>query len=256
MEIAIIFILGTIFGSFMNVCIYRMPKNESIIKPRSKCMSCGKKIAWFDNIPILSYILLLGKCRKCKSKFSPRYMVVELISGIVYVLLYLHFGLSVKFLAMCYLASSLIVVSFIDLDTYEIPDSITLSGIALGLIISVISPSVMGKTIRLEAGLDSLFGILVGGGIIFILGVLGEFVFKKEAMGGGDVKLLAMIGAFIGWKLAIFTFFLAPFFGAFAGIFMKLKYGKEVIPYGPYLSIAAIIAIFWGEEIIRTIFLI
>lgn len=256
MEIAIIFILGTIFGSFMNVCIYRMPKNESIIKPRSKCMSCGKKIAWFDNIPILSYILLLGKCRKCKSKFSPRYMVVELISGIVYVLLYLHFGLSVKFLAMCYLASSLIVVSFIDLDTYEIPDSITLSGIALGLIISVISPSVMGKTIRLEAGLDSLFGILVGGGIIFILGVLGEFVFKKEAMGGGDVKLLAMIGAFIGWKLAIFTFFLAPFFGAFAGIFMKLKYGKEVIPYGPYLSIAAIVAIFWGEEIIRTIFLI
>ena len=256
MEIAIIFILGTIFGSFMNVCIYRMPKNESIIKPRSKCMSCGKKIAWFDNIPILSYILLLGKCRKCKSKFSPRYMVVELISGIVYVLLYLHFGLSVKFLAMCYLASSLIVVSFIDLDTYEIPDSITLSGIALGLIISVISPSVMGKTIRLEAGLDSLFGILVGGGIIFILGVLGEFVFKKEAMGGGDVKLLAMIGAFIGWKLAIFTFFLAPFFGAFAGIFMKLKYGKEVIPYGPYLSIAAIIAIFWGEEIIKAIFLI
>ena len=256
MEIVLIFILGTIFGSFMNVCIYRMPKNESIVKPRSKCTSCGEKIAWFDNIPILSYIVLLGKCRKCKSKISPRYMIVELISGVVYALLYLHFGLSVKFLAMCYLASSLIVVSFIDIDTYEIPDSITLSGIVLGIIIAIISPSVMGKTMRLEAGLDSLFGILAGGGTIFILGVLGEFVFKKEAMGGGDVKLLAMIGAFIGWKLAIFTFFLAPFFGSFTGIFMKLKYGKEIIPYGPYLSIAALVAIFWGEEIIKSIFLI
>lgn len=251
-----IFIMGTIFGSFMNVCIHRMPKNESIIKNRSHCPKCGSLIGWFDNIPILSFILLRGRCRNCKERISFRYAVVEIISGLVYLALYLRFGITINFFIYAYLLSSLIIVSFIDLKIQEIPDSITLSGMILGLLLASLYPPLLGKTSNLSSFLDSLLGLLVGGGSIFILGVVGEFIFKKEAMGGGDVKLLAMIGAFLGWKLALFTFFLAPFFGSFVGIALKLKEGRDIIPYGPYLSMAAVCALFWGNDILNALFLI
>ena len=163
-----IFIVGTFLGSFMNVCIYRMPKKESIVMPRSHCTTCNAPILWFDNIPIISFILLRGRCRHCKEKISSRYATVELISGILYLLLYLNFGLTPKFLIFCYLISSLIVVSFIDLKTQEIPDSITLPGIILGLVVAGVYPELLKETTALKGLLSSFLGVIAGGGSIFL----------------------------------------------------------------------------------------
>jgi len=255
MIIAFLFVLGTIAGSFMNVCIYRLPRKESVVRPPSHCPSCGKGIAWFDNIPVFSFLILKGKCRACKEKISPRYLFVEILSGVVCVLLFLRFNLAPEFFIFWYLLSALTVISFVDFQIQEIPDEITLSGIILGLLAAALYPPLMGKVKILPSVLVSFLGVIAGGGSIYVLGFLGEFIFKKEAMGGGDVKLMAMIGAFLGWKLALFTFFLAPFFGSIAGIALKIKEGREVIPYGPYLSLAAVVAIFFGDEILKKLFL-
>lgn len=256
MIIVFLFILGTIVGSFMNVCIYRLPRKESIIKPASHCPSCGKALPWFDNIPVLSFLILRGRCRFCKGRISLRYVVVEILSGFICVLLFLRFGLTAKFFILWYLACSLVVASFIDFRFHEIPDEITLPGIAIGLCLATLWPPLTGGSGNFSSFLDSLVGIIVGGGSIYIVGFLGEFIFKKEAMGGGDVKLMAMIGAFLGWKLALFTFFLAPFFGSIVGIVLKIKEGKNIIPYGPHLSLAALVAVFYGEGILRRLFLL
>lgn len=251
-----LFIMGTIFGSFMNVCIYRLPRKESIVSPHSRCPLCGKAIRWFDNIPVLSYLALKGRCRSCNGRISPRYVIVEILAGLMCVFLFLRFGLTAKFLIFLYLVNALTVISFVDLKIHEIPDEITLSGITLGLILAVLYPPLMNKSGNFSSLLDSFLGVIAGGGSIYLLGYIGEFIFKREAMGGGDVKLLAMIGAFLGWKLALFTFFLAPFFGSLVGITLKIKEGREIIPYGPYLSLAAVVAMFWGEEILRRLFLV
>ncbi|UCD54637.1 MAG: prepilin peptidase [Candidatus Omnitrophota bacterium] len=256
MMIIFLFIIGTMAGSFMNVCIYRMPRKQSIVTPPSRCPSCGARIPWFDNVPILSFLILRGKCRFCKKRISARYIIVEALSGFICVLLFLYFGLTAKFFILWFLLSALIVASFIDLRFHEIPDIITLPGIILGLLLAGLYPPLMGKTGHLSSLLNSLLGILAGGGSIYLAGFIGEFIFKKEAMGGGDVKLLAMIGSFIGWKLAIFTFFLAPFFGSLVGITLKIKHGREIIPYGPHLSLAALVAILYGEQILRKLFFI
>jgi len=256
MTIIFLFIIGTIAGSFMNVCIYRLPRKESIITPRSRCPSCGAGIPWFDNVPVLSFLFLRGRCRFCKKRISPKYIIVEVLSGLICVLLFLHFGLSAKFFILWCLSSALVVASFIDLRFHEIPDIITLPGIIIGLLLAVLYPPLMGKVRNFPSLLDSLLGVLAGGGSIYLAGFIGEFIFKKESMGGGDVKLLAMIGSFIGWKLVVFTFFLAPFFGSLVGIALKIKEGKDIIPYGPHLSLAAFVAILYGEEILRKLFLI
>jgi len=256
MTIIFLFIIGAITGSFMNVCIYRLPRDESIVKPPSHCPSCGGRIPWFDNIPILSFLILRGKCRFCKKRIPARYIIVEALSGFICVLLFLHFGLTAKFFILWYLSSALLVASFIDLQFQEIPDIITLPGIVVGLVAAGLYPPLMGRLNNFPSFLDSLLGVLAGGGSIYLAGFIGEFIFKKESMGGGDVKLLAMIGSFIGWKLALFTFFLAPFFGSFVGIVLKIKEGREIIPYGPHLSLAAFVAILYGEEILKKLFLV
>lgn len=251
-----LFMVGACVGSFINVCIYRLPRSESIVRPRSRCPSCGAKIAWFDNVPILSFLILKGRCRSCKKRISARYIIVEALSGFICVLLFLHFGLTAKFFILWCLLNSLIVASFIDLRFHEIPDIITLPGIVIGLSLAGLYPPLMNEVKNIPSFLHSLLGVLAGGGAIYLAGFIGEFIFKKEAMGGGDVKLLAMIGSFIGWKLALFTFFLAPFFGSIAGIAVKMKYGRDVIPYGPHLSLAALVAVLFGEEIINALFLV
>ncbi|MCQ9206982.1 MAG: prepilin peptidase [Omnitrophica bacterium] len=256
MMIFLFFTFGLITGSLMNVCIYRLPRKESIISPRSHCTRCGKNIPWYDNIPLLSFMLLKGRCRFCKKRISFVYPTVEILSGSICALLFLRFGLTPDFFILWFFTSALIVVSFIDLRIREIPDEITLSGIALGLALSTLYPGLLGESARLPAFLNSFLGVVAGGGSIYALGFLGEFIFKKEAMGGGDVKLLAMIGAFLGWKLTIFTFFLAPVFGSIVGIIMKVKNGEDIIPYGPHLSLAAIVALFYGDEILHKVFLI
>ncbi len=248
-----LFCLGAAVGSFLNVCIYRLPRKESIIQPGSYCPRCKHKIAWYDNIPFLSYIFLKGRCRRCGGRISLRYFLVELITAGLFLLLFYYFGLSLFFWIYAALCSSLIVASFIDIDIREIPDEISLGGIVIGLILSIIFPQLQETSLRHLAVFRSFLGILAGGGGIYITGLIGNAIFRKESMGGGDVKLMAMVGAFIGWKLALLTFFIAPFFGAAVGIVLKIRKGESLIPYGPFLSLGALISIIWGEEIIASI---
>ena len=241
-------------GSFLNVCIFRLPKGGSVLTPRSYCPNCKKGILWHDNIPILSYIILKGRCRFCKSRISFRYFLVELLTASLTLVLFMAFGLSTKFFAYSLLASGLIVATFVDLEIQEIPDEVTISGLIIGLGLSLIFPSIFGETSRWYSFLNSSFGALLGGGIIYIIAFVWEKIRKKEAMGGGDVKLLAMIGSFMGWKLTIITFFIAPLFGLIPGIIVMIKDKSQTIPYGPYLSLAALISIFWGERILKLLF--
>ncbi|MCQ9208503.1 MAG: prepilin peptidase [Omnitrophica bacterium] len=255
-EIAIqifLFCLGAVVGSFLNVCIYRMPRKESIIRPGSHCPHCQVKIPWYDNIPFFSYIFLKKRCRHCGEKIAFRYFVVELVTASTFLLLHYYFGLSALFWIYLAFCSSLIVVSFIDIDIREIPDEIDLSGIVIGLALSLIFPQLQQTLFHKLALWRSFLGILAGGASIYLTGLIGDAIFKKESMGGGDVKLMAMVGAFIGWKLAILTFFIAPFFGAAVGIVLKIRKGQSLIPYGPFLSLAALISIIWGHRIIDVI---
>lgn len=249
-----VFVFGLLIGSFLNVCICRMPKNESIVLPASHCPNCKKDILWCDNIPVISYLLLLGKCRFCKTKISYRYPLVELLTALLLTALFFGFGITPKFFAYSVLVCGLIVATFVDFDIQEIPDEISLGGIVAGLVLAFIFPSIMGEAARFKGLLNSLIGALAGGGSIYLLGVFGKLAFKKEAMGGGDVKLMAMIGAFIGMKLVILTFFIAPFFGAVPGIILKMRDGREIIPYGPFLSLAAIVSIFFGNRMLSVFF--
>ena len=254
MEKIIVFIFGTIVGSFLNVCIYRLPKGESIVSPGSHCPKCNKPIFWYDNVPVLSYLCLSGRCRACKTPINPGYIIVEVITAFLAVALFAAFGLSPKFAACSLLSAGLIVATFVDLEICEIPDEISLGGLAAGLIFASIFPGVLGEALWYKALIASALGALAGGGSIYLMGFFGEIVFKKEAMGGGDVKLMAMIGAFLGWKLALLTFFLAPLFGSVVGLILKYKDGRDIIPYGPFLSLAAISSIFWGDKMLRMLF--
>lgn len=253
--LSVLFIFGSLIGSFLNVCVYRMPRELSINKPkRSFCPHCEKQIVWHDNIPFLSYLALGGKCRFCKKPISFRYFLVEFITASTLVILYHFFGLSLLFFIYAFLSFALIVATFIDFDFQIIPDEITLGGLVIGVILSLIFPQLHNTFSRVYSLIQAGLGILVGGGSIYMIGRFGEIVFKKESMGGGDVKFLAMIGSILGWKLALLIFFLAPFFGAVVGIIAKLTKGAEVIPYGPYLSLATFLVILWGNDILSYLF--
>jgi leader peptidase (prepilin peptidase)/N-methyltransferase len=244
-EIILIFSLGIIVGSFSNVCIYRIPRNESVIYPASHCPKCRTKIKPVDNIPLLSYILLKGRCRNCGSKISIQYPVVEFLTGLIYLIIYLIYGLSIQSLVYIILSSALIIIAFIDLKEQIIPDIISLPGIIIGLILSFIVPYI--------SFINSALGALVGGGIILIIAWVGSIIFKKEAMGGGDVKLAAMIGAFLGWRYTIISLFLGFFLGALTGIILimtKIKKREDAIPFGPFIALGSIITLLWGEKIL------
>ncbi len=244
-EIVLIFILGLIVGSFSNVCIYRIPRNESIIYPASHCPKCRSNISPKDNIPLLSYILLKGRCRNCKSKISIQYPIVELLTGLIYLIIYLTYGLSIQSLIYIILSSALLIIAFIDLNEQIVPDVISLPGIVIGFILSFFVPYILF--------INSALGVLVGGGIILIIGLAGSVIFKKEAMGGGDVKLAAMIGAFLGWRYIIISLFLGFILGALAGIFLilsKIKSREDAIPFGPFIVLGSFITLLWGEKII------
>ncbi len=262
-----LFVLGAIVGSFLNVCIYRMPRTESVVKPRSHCVSCNKMIPWYDNIPFISYLLLGAKCRFCKQKISFRYFIVEFITACFFILLYRVFGLGFEYINYLVLICGLIIATFVDLDFRIIPDEVSVGGIVVGLVLSLIeSFKLFGKVQILELPIiDSFLGVLIGGGLIYLTGLFGNLLFFKlmkkesidgetESMGGGDVKLLAMIGAFIGWKLSILTFFIAPFLGSVAGVYILLRKGKHTLAYGPAIALAAVICIFYGKVIVRMLF--
>ena len=254
MDLVFVFIIGAIIGSFLNVCIYRMPRGQSIVFPASHCPHCKRDLLWYDNIPILSYFLLMGRCGFCRKRISMRYPLVEALTAVIILFCYRAFGIQAKFFMYSALVSALIVVTFIDFDYNEIPDEISIGGLVAGLIAALAFPSIFDTNLRLIALKDSVLGALAGGGAIYIMGVVGKSIFRKEAMGGGDVKLMAMVGSILGWKLALLTFFVAPFFGAVVGLFLRIADGRETIPYGPYLSLAATIAVFFGNDIMRRLF--
>jgi leader peptidase (prepilin peptidase)/N-methyltransferase len=238
-------VLGALIGSFLNVVIYRMPRGLSVVMPPSTCPVCGIRISPRDNVPVLSYLVLRGRCRACGVRISPRYLVVEVLGSAIPVLLYLRFGLGREFLVYWPLSCSLLVIAFIDLDLKIIPDRITLPGIVLGL---VLAPLLGLSTIA-----GSLLGAAIGGGALYVIGLLGTLAFKKESMGGGDVKLAAMLGAFLGWQSVILLLFVAFFLGAVAGAAALGIRGRDWdhrIPFGPFITVAALVAILWGQSVI------
>lgn len=242
---AIVFCLGACIGSFLNVCIWRLPRSESIVHPGSKCPACGAPIRFYDNIPIISYLLLLGKCRRCKAGISLRYPLVEALAGFLAAALLFRFGLGVDFAVYLVFIAALVVITFIDLDLRIIPDVISLSGIPLGLAASFVPG---GLTFR-----DSLLGVLLGGGSLLLVAWGYHQLTGKEGMGGGDIKLLAMIGGFIGWQGVCFTIFVASATGSVVGALLMLFARKDLkfaVPFGPFLALGAMAYLFAGPEII------
>jgi len=246
-----IFMMGTIIGSFLNVCIVRLPLEKSIVFPSSHCVACRTPIEWYDNIPLISWALLGGRCRACREKISFRYWLVELLTGITFYLFYRHYGLQPVLLPYLVMVCGFIVATFVDFEHRIIPDEVSIGGMIAGVLFSLIIPQLHGTHSPFLGVGFSLLGVLVGGGTIYLMGVIGDAVFKKETMGGGDVKLMGMVGAFLGWKYALLTFFLAPFFGAGFGIVEKIRTKDSTIAYGPFLIIGALVSLFWGDNIIN-----
>jgi leader peptidase (prepilin peptidase)/N-methyltransferase len=241
LEALIVFVLGLIIGSFCNVIIYRLPLGKSIIIPGSHCRSCAAPIRPWENIPVLSYLILRGRCRACKEPISLRYPSVELVSGVLYVLLWFKLGFSIPFAVYAMLVSTLLAVALIDYDHKIIPNIITLPGMIIGLALST-----WALPITL---VDSLLGLLLGGGLFYLIAFL-----TKGGMGGGDIKLIAMIGCFLGWQGALFTIFSGALLGSLVGITLMLlgrKGRKDKVPFGPFLSCGAILFILSGRDLIN-----
>jgi leader peptidase (prepilin peptidase)/N-methyltransferase len=237
-------VLGAIVGSFLNVVIARLPANESIIFPASKCPRCQTEIRWYDNIPLVSFILLRAQCRQCQAAISWQYPVVELAMALLSAALFNKFGLSAAFAIYFVFCAALLAVIFIDLQHQIIPDSISLPGIVVGFIAAFFNPLVTWQ----QAGL----GALLGGGALYAVAAGYFLITKRDGMGGGDIKLLAMIGAFLGWQSLPFVIFSSSLLGSIAGIGAMLKQkmgGKTVLPFGPFLSLAALIFLFFQIKI-------
>lgn len=244
-----IFIVGIIFGSFFNVCIYRTPEKKSIITPPSTCPNCNTRLKAIDLIPILSYLISGRKCRYCKKEISPRYATVEFLTGILFLLVYNKYLISLETIYYIILVSLLVIITFIDIDHYIIPDGIIIFGIVTALILNIVG---MGAPIK-----DSVIGsVICGGGMLLLIHII-EFIVKKEVMGGGDIKLFAMVGLFLGVKGGLLTIILSVYVGAIYGvgtiIYSKIK-NKEynsMIPYGPFISVGALIALLYGNNILN-----
>ncbi len=237
-------VVGAAIGSFLNVCIYRIAAGKSIVFPPSFCPNCKHPIRLYDNIPIISYLVLRGRCRNCSEKISLRYPVVELITALLALLLFREYGLTLQFLSAFLFTCALIIIAFIDLKHQIIPDVITLPGIVFFFLLAVFLMDV--------PFLDSILGILIGGGCLYIVAVVYQLARKREGMGGGDIKLLAMIGAFLGWKSLLFVLLASSLLGAIVGVSVMIYKGKDMkyaVPFGPFLSIAAVAYIFFGERV-------
>lgn len=240
------FVFGAVVGSFLNVCICRMPKEESVVTPPSHCPKCNYRIRWYDNIPLVSYLMLRGRCRGCGTRISLQYPLVELINGLLTLALFLRFGLSLTFGVLFLFCSALVVITFIDLEHQIIPDEISLPGIVIGFTLSFFLPW--------NSWWGSLIGILLGGGSLLLVAYGYQWLTGKDGMGGGDIKLLAMMGAFLGWKAIPFIIFASSLIGSVVGVSIMLaqkKDSKLAIPFGPYLALGAVMYIFYGPQLIQ-----
>jgi leader peptidase (prepilin peptidase)/N-methyltransferase len=238
-------VFGLILGSFLNVCIHRIPLGKSIVYPPSNCPQCSAGIRFYDNLPLVSYIVLLGRCRSCRSRISIRYPVVELTTGLLSAALFMRYGLSLHYFALLVFCAALLVIAFIDIDYKIIPDVISLPGIVVGFGLSALPMTPVSI-------LESAMGILLGGGSLYLVGVLYRWIRKQEGMGGGDVKLLAMIGAWMGWKSLPMIILLSSFAGTLIGggcLLLSRRRLSEAIPFGPFLVLGAFLWLFFRTEI-------
>jgi len=268
MELVLALILGLVIGSFLNVCILRIPQEVPITVPRSHCPHCKKLIRWYDNVPVLSYLILGGRCRRCKKKISARYPLIEAVSGLISVLLYLKFGLGVEWVLFFGFSAALLVLAFIDLDHRILPDVITLNGMWLGVLSSVylaqpIPPIVLGivrvaglevTNPRILALVGSLLGVVAGGGLLWGVGEAFKRLRGIEGMGFGDVKMMAMVGAFLGAPMALFTIMLGSILGSVIGLVFLGFTGKSrdyELPFGTFLGVAGIVVVLYGENLVQ-----
>src|SRR5919109_225562 len=251
----LVFIFGALVGSFLNVCILRIPTGDSIVSPPSHCPKCKAGITFYDNIPLISYLVLRARCRACGERISPRYFVVELLTAVFALALFDRFGFGFSFLASFVFVAALIVISFIDLDVRIVPDIISLPGIVVGLVLSLVGYFVIrSQSTILPSPLSSLLGILAGGGFLLVTAWAYEKITGVEGMGGGDIKLLAMIGAFLGWPSIPITLFFASLVGSVVGIGCMVATGagrRLALPFAPFLCAGAILFIFFGEDLIQ-----
>ena len=260
-----VFLFGLAAGSFINVCIYRLPLGVSLVHPGSFCPLCRTPVRWFDNIPVFSFLILAGKCRSCGKRISLRYPAVELLTGLLLLLVVfdcIQDGRTVFVTGTyIYLLLGLITLSFIDIAHEIIPDEISLMGIPVALVLSVLipelhynvpffSPLIEQAPQRVNAACSSLAGIAVGGGTLWIIGAAAKLILKKEAMGFGDVKLMAMVGGLTGWLNTLLAFFLACALGSLVGIIVMIKTKNRRIPFGPFLAAGTLITILYSTELI------
>ena len=246
MEYPIAFIFGTIIGSFLNVCIYRIPEGKSVIYPSSHCPECGKRIKWYDNIPVISYLILRGKCRNCGEKISIQYPLIEFLTGILTAGIVYRYGISSVSLYFLTLTYTLIVVSMIDLKMMLVPVKPCYFAMVAGILLSPFVPVISFK--------DSVSGASFGAGIILFI-IETYYIFTgKEGMGYGDANIMAIIGAFLGWEKVLLTIFFASLIGSVVGVTIMVARGKDTkfaLPFGPFLSAGAYITMMSGNEIIK-----
>jgi leader peptidase (prepilin peptidase)/N-methyltransferase len=261
---ALAFAYGAVIGSFLNVCILRLPAGESVVTPRSRCPRCGSGIKPYDNIPILSWLILRGKCRRCSEPISPMYPIIEFITGVLFLIAASLHGLSWQTVKLAIFSAILIVLVVTDWRERILPDLVNFPGIAIGLGFSLLVPigdgmsgllagmaGLMPLSTMLLSFLDSLLGALIGGGSLFLVGEIYYLLRKQEGMGFGDVKMMAMVGTFLGFQLTLFTIFAASVLGALiGGSFMLLsrKQANYELPFGTFLGAAAWIASLWGRQ--------
>ncbi len=237
------FVVGTMFGSFLNVCIVRLPADESVVKPRSRCPSCETTILWYDNIPVLSWMLLRGKCRSCRAAISYQYPLIESVVGALWAAALAYYGFSLTALAASVFGTMLLGIAVTDARHYLIPDEYTVGGLGVGLLFSV------------AGGLDTILAAVIGAAtgflLLFFVAWAGEKAFGKEAMGGGDIKMMAMVGAFVGWKGVLLTIFGGALLGSLIFVPLSLVRTEKLVPFGVFLAAAAAITFVVGDDLWR-----
>ena len=234
-----VFCFGLVVGSFANVCIHRLPRKESVVVPGSHCPACSAAVRPLDNIPVISYIVLGGKCRDCATRISPIYSVIETVTAVLLLAGFFKFGLSFDFMVYAAVAPALVIITAIDIEHQIIPDVITLPGIALGLAVGTYT---IGYA-------DSLLGFFVGGGLFYLLAFL-----SNGGMGGGDIKYISAAGALLGWQKVLLVIFIGALLGSVVGVFqiaVQKKTRKSLIPFGPFLATSTLITLFYGNSLIR-----
>lgn len=250
---AYVLIFGLLIGSFLNVCIYRMPREESVVVAPSHCTGCGTRIKPYDLIPVLSFIILRGKCRSCGAKVSWRYPLIELLTGAVFCVLLYFFGLTADFAAMIFMMSILIATFFIDLEHQIIPDELVIAGLVGGAILFVYNIFYPVSYFGDRHWWNPLLGMVLGAGIVTLIIIIGAKFYGEDAMGGGDMKIFAPIGLFLGWKMTLIALFLSIVLGGvISGLLLlfKIRKGKDPIPFGPFIVLGTFITMLWGWDIL------